>query len=158
MLQDGRMVIDSIGKERYKILEVVEQKPILVAKVEILDEDDDTSEAASTLAKDVAQLYRDVASLSLKLKDQSVNVQDMEEPAALSTYGPRELSFWVASLFAGNPYNQQALLEVESTRERLEAESEILSSTLKYLSAQVALQSAFGEGSDTGGTGPSPGA
>lgn len=147
MLPDGRMVIDSIGKERYRIVEVVEQKPILVAKVEILNEDEDTSDTAKSLASEVAQMYRDVAKLSLKLKDDTAQLENIEEPAALATYGPRELSFWIASLFAGNPYNQQALLEVNSTMERLEAECEILNSTRKYLSAQLALQSAFnGEG------------
>ena len=53
------------------------------------------------------------------------------------------MSFWVASLLAGNPYQQQALLEEDATLVRLQAVRELLSSALKYLSAQSALQSAF---------------
>ena len=68
---------------------------------------------------------------------------DVLEPKELQTLGPRDLSFWVASLFAGSPYNQQALLEENSTQKRLEIEKELLENTLKYLSAQSALQSAF---------------
>jgi hypothetical protein len=51
------------------------------------------------------------------------------------------------------PLQQQALLEEETTLGRLKAVQELLSGTVKYLSAQVALQSAF---KTTGGGGANP--
>ena len=56
---------------------------------------------------------------------------------------------------------QQALLEEETTMGRLKAVQELLNGTVKYLSAQAALQSAFkttggGGGGGGGSTGSSP--
>lgn len=146
-LDDGRMLIENIGRERFRIVEVVEEKPVLVAKVEFLTEDDDSAQETVGLAQDVAQLFKDVVQLSVKLKEADVEPEVME-PKELDSLRPRDLSFWVASLFAGSPYNQQALLEENDTVKRLTVEKELLENTLKYLSAQSALKSAFGgEGS-----------
>lgn len=144
-MEDGRMLIENIGRERFKIVDVVEEKPVLVCKVEYLaDEDENDEESASrleSLREEVAILFRDVVKLSTKLKDFSDADKEVLEPKELETLNPRDLSFWVASLFAGSPYNQQALLEENSSLKRLTVEKELLENTLKYLSAQSALQS-----------------
>ena len=59
----------------------------------------------------------------------------------------------MASLLAGNPYQQQALLEEDATLVRLQSVREVLSGALKYLGAQSALQSAFK--TDDSGSSPS---
>ena len=41
-------------------------------------------------------------------------VQELADPAQLTELDPTQMSFWVASLFSGNPYQQQALLEVSN--------------------------------------------
>lgn len=153
-LEDGRLLVNNVGKQRFKILEVVEEKPVLICDVEYMadaeDEEGDSPEA-HTLAREVADLFRNVVSLSVKLRDTTVP-SDLANPRQLAELAPRELSFWVASLFAGNPYQQQALLEEETTLGRLKAVQELLGGTVKYLSAQAALQSAF---KTTGGSGSS---
>jgi ATP-dependent Lon protease len=58
---------------------------------------------AHALAKEVAELFRNVVQLSVKLKDGSVP-EALANPPQLKALPPRELSFWVASLFAGSPY------------------------------------------------------
>lgn len=58
---------------------------------------------ARSLAAEVAELFRSVVSLSVKLKATSVPA-DITNPKQLSELAPCQLSFWVASLFAGNPY------------------------------------------------------
>lgn len=108
---------------------------------------------ARSLATEVAELFRSVVSLSVKLREASVPA-DIANPRQLSELAPRDLSFWVASLFAASPYQQQALLEEETTMGRLKAVQELLNGTVKYLSAQAALQSAF---SSTGGGGSASG-
>lgn len=146
---DGRILVQTTGRERFQILQVVEERPVMVCDVSPLEEDEDTSPEAAALAEDVATSFRQVLRLSSKLRDAPVP-SDVSDPEQLQHLGPRELSFWVASLFAGNPYSQQALLEESNTLKRLGAEQELLSSTLKYLSAQAALQSAFSSGSSSG--------
>lgn len=144
-MDDGRMLIENIGRERFKIVDVVEEKPVLVCKVEYLSDEDDTDDESvsrlESLREEVATLFKDVVKLSTKLKEFSEADQEVLEPKELETLNPRDLSFWVASLFAGSPYNQQALLEENSSLKRLTVEKELLENTLKYLSAQSALQS-----------------
>jgi hypothetical protein len=62
---------------------------------------------ARALAGEVAELFRSVVSLSVKVKDTSVPA-DIANPRQLSELGPCDLSFWVASLFAGNAYQVRA--------------------------------------------------
>lgn len=64
-------------------------------------------------------------------------------PPELTDLHPTRLSFFVASLLLDNYMQQQALLSLDSTIERLEVEKEVLGNTLKYLSARFALIGAF---------------
>lgn len=48
-------------------------------------------------------MFRSVVSLSVKLKEATVP-SDIANPKQLVELAPGDLSFWVASLFAGNPY------------------------------------------------------
>lgn len=64
-------------------------------------------------------------------------------PPELNDLYPTRLSFFVASLLLDNYMQQQALLSLENTVERLEVEIEVLGNTLRYLSARFALQGAF---------------
>jgi len=157
LLDDGRILIDNLGRERYKILEVVEERPVLVCKIQYLDstlEEEDkkkngdnnnnnnSDEEEKELAVKAAQLFKSVVQLSIKLRDSPLP-SEVADPSQLRELSPRDLSFWMASLIAGNPYQQQALLEEETTMDRLKAVVDLMESTLKYLSAQSALQSAF---------------
>lgn len=64
------------------------------------------------------------------------------EPKELSeARSPLAISYLLASFFNDARVEQQYLLEMESTKERLEREKEVLDGTFKYLSAQVALSS-----------------
>ena len=157
-MEDGRMLIENVGRERFKIKDVVEEKPILVCEVEYLeDEEPETAsyvEEAGVLRDEVAQLFRDVVKLSTKLKYIPDADPELLEPKELETLSGRDLSFWIASLFAGSPIQQQAILEENSSLNRLKVEKELLENTLKYLSAQSALQSLqFGGGSGEGDVG-----
>lgn len=62
---------------------------------------------ARALAREVSDLFRNVVSLSVKLKEATVP-DEIANPRQLAELAPRELSFWVASLFAGNPYQVRA--------------------------------------------------
>jgi Lon protease-like protein len=168
LLDDGRILIDNLGRERYKILEVVEERPVLVCKIQYLDstleeedkkkgDNNNSDEEEKELAVKAAELFKSVVQLSIKLRDSPLP-SEVADPSQLRELSPRDLSFWMASLIAGNPYQQQALLEEETTMDRLKAVVDLMESTLKYLSAQSALQSAFkSTGDDTSSDAPGGG-
>ena len=61
----------------------------------------------------------------------------------LEEKSPRELSYWIALVFSDNPLLQQNLLENHTVLQRLTQQQEILSGTVSFLRAKVALQGAF---------------
>lgn len=135
-LPDDRMKMLTVGQQRFRLLDQVREKPYRVGLVEWLD--DETPETdIRPLADEVGQLLRDVVTLSGKLTEQTI-----ELPEDLPTL-PRELSYWVASKLYGVAAEQQALLEMQDTANRLKREAEILSSTRSHLAARTALKDAL---------------
>lgn len=136
-LPDDRMKIMTIGQQRFRILEYVREKPYYVGLVEWL-EDKPPEQNLGVLSANVDQLLRDVVHLSAKLTGQQIELPD-DIPNL-----PVELSYWVASNLQGVASEQQALLEMQDTAERLERESEILTSARNQLAARTALRDALG--------------
>lgn len=141
-IDGGRMLVVQRGVERFKITEVVQEKPYLICKVETVDDEDEIDEEAVEIAKDTAQKFRDTIKLGMKEKGMPLP----EDPTELDELEPKELSFWIASMFDA-PVEQQNLLEMRSTKERLQRENEVLKSTLDYLVATSALKSALNQSS-----------
>lgn len=137
-LPDDRMKMLTLGQQRFRVLEYVREKPYLVGLVEWI-EDQPTTEDLRPLAANVEELLRDVVRLSAKLMDQKIEIPD-DIPSL-----PIELSYWVASNLYGVPQEQQDLLEMTSTRDRLTRESEILTSTRNHLAARTVLKDTFNE-------------
>ncbi|OKH19242.1 LON peptidase substrate-binding domain-containing protein [[Limnothrix rosea] IAM M-220] len=135
-LPDGRMKMLTIGQQRFRVLDYVREKPYRVGLVEWI-EDDPMSGNLSTLAVDAKQILMDVVSLSAKLADQPLELPD-ELPDL-----PRELSYWIAGSLYGVAEEQQALLELQNTQERLRREVDILTSTRNHLAARTALKDVF---------------
>lgn len=132
-LPDDRMKVLTMGQQRFRILEYVREKPYRVGLVEWL-EDKPTTENLYPLASEVEQLLQDVVRLSAKLTDQKIELPD-DLPDL-----PVELSYWVAGNLYGVAAEQQALLEMLETKERLQREAEILTSTRNHLAARTALK------------------
>eukprot|EP00963_Diacronema_lutheri_P009578 scaffold867_cov317-Pavlova_lutheri.AAC.43 len=141
-IDGGRMLVVQRGVERFKITEVVQEKPYLICKVETVDDEDEIDEQVVEIAKDTAQKFRDTIKLGMKEKGMPLP----EDPTELDELDPKELSFWIASMFDA-PVEQQNLLEMRSTKERLQRENEVLKSTLDYLVATAALKSALNQSS-----------
>ena len=136
-LPDDRMKMLTLGQQRFRVLEYVREKPYRVGLVEWV-EDKATTKDLKPMATEVETLLRDVVHLSGKLTNQKI-----ELPEDLPSL-PTELSYWVASNLYGVASEQQALLEMQDTMERLEREKEILSSTRNHLAARTALKDALG--------------
>lgn len=135
-LPDDRMKILTMGQQRFRVLEYTREKPYRVGLVEWI-EDQPSSKDLRPIAKNVDQLLRDVVHLSAKLTDQKIELPD-DLPSL-----PTELSYWVAGNLYGVATEQQALLEMQDTSERLEREIEILTSTRNHLAARTALKDAL---------------
>ncbi|WP_204104962.1 MULTISPECIES: LON peptidase substrate-binding domain-containing protein [Spirulina sp. CCY15215] len=132
-LPDDRMKILTLGQQRFRVLEYVREKPYRVGLVEWI-EDEPTQADLRLIATEVEELLRDVVRLSAKLTDSSI-----ELPEDLPNL-PLELSYWVASNLYGVAAEQQMLLEMVDTAERLKREIEILASTRSHLAARTALK------------------
>ena len=135
-LPDDRMKMLSFGQQRFRVLEYVREKPYRVGLVEWIEDKPATSDL-SPIATEVEALLRDVVHLSAKLTSQKIELPD-DLPDS-----PTELSYWVASNLYGVASEQQALLEMQDTLERLQREQEILSSTRSHLAARTALKDAL---------------
>jgi len=112
-LPDDRMKVLTLGQQRFRVLEYVREKPYRVGLVEWI-EDKPTQESLQGKADEVKTLLTDVVTLSAKLTDQKI-----ELPENLPTT-PMELSYWVASNLYGVAVEQQVLLEMQDTAERLQ--------------------------------------
>jgi ATP-dependent Lon protease len=130
------MYVETIGQQRFRVLEYVRERPYYVGLVEWI-EDHPSEQDLRGLAGDVNQLLEDVVKLSTKLTGQEIELPD-DIPSS-----PIELSYWVASNLQGVPQEQQALLELQDTVARLEREAEILTSTRNHLAARTALKDVF---------------
>lgn len=135
-LPDDRMKMLTFGQQRFRVLEYVREKPYRVGLVEWI-EDRPPTEDLKPIATEVEELLRDVVHLSAKLTSQKIELPD-DLPNS-----PTELSYWVASNLYGVASEQQALLEMQDTLERLQREQEILSSTRNHLAARTALKDAL---------------
>ena len=135
-LPDDRMKIWTLGQQRFRVLEYVREKPYRVGLVEWIEDSPPTSDLRPTAQK-VEKLLRDVVHLSAKLYD-----REIELPKDLPR-DPVEISYWIASNLYGVASEQQALLEMENTLDRLQREIEILTSTRNHFAARTALKDAL---------------
>jgi ATP-dependent Lon protease len=132
-LPDDRIMILSLGQQRFRVLDYIREKPYRVGLVEWI-EDNPPEQNLELLAADVKQLLKDVVRLSEKLTEQEITLpKDIPDL-------PVEFSYWVASNFHGVAGEQQTLLELQDTATRLEREAEILTSTRNHLAARTVLK------------------
>ncbi len=134
--EDGRSNIITLGQQRFRVLERIREAPFITAMVSwIEDEEVQNSEQIKKLSESVLQALKDVVSLTGKLRDSEATLPD-DLPDL-----PRELSFWIGAHLAGPvAHEQQHLLELTSTWERLQREYEMLDSTRRQLAARTAIK------------------
>ncbi len=142
---DGRSNLVTLGQQRFRILEITREAPFYTALVSWIDDekvlDQDELQKISDL---VLIALKDVVSLTGKLTN-SPSVL----PEGLPNI-PRELSFWIASHLGGPVADeQQKLLEITNTTDRLKRQYELLDNTRKQLAARTALKDTFSNADQT---------
>ncbi|MAX89080.1 MAG: ATP-dependent protease [Synechococcus sp. SAT82] len=133
--EDGRSYIVSLGQQRFRVLNITRETPFRSAMVSWME--DDTIEDLSDLhglSDRVGSALKDVFALTAKLQNRELDVPD-DIPDL-----PRELSFWIgAHLDNRAAAEQQELLELTDTRQRLERQFEMLDHTRRQLAARTVL-------------------
>jgi len=133
--EDGRSYIVSLGQQRFRVLNITRETPFRSAMVSWME--DDTIEDLSDLhglSDRVGSALKDVFALTAKLQNRELDVPD-DIPDL-----PRELSFWIgAHLDNRAAAEQQELLELTDTRQRLGRQFEMLDHTRRQLAARTVL-------------------
>jgi ATP-dependent Lon protease len=134
--EDGRSNIVTLGQQRFRILDVVRDTPFRTAMVSWIEDDPlATATDLEDLTRSVDHALRDVVELTGKLTGSPASLPD-DLPDL-----PRELSFWIGAHLGGPVADQQQeLLELTSTRERLEQEFAMLDETRRQLAARTVLR------------------
>ena len=142
---DGRSYIVTLGQQRFRLLNIARETPFRTGMVSwIEDENIDDPDSLHALSQTVSQALNDVVSLTGKLQGQDVSLPD-DLPDL-----PRELSYWIgAHLDTRAAGEQQALLELTDTRERLQRQFDMLDHTRRQLAARTVLKDTLTSSDDS---------
>ncbi|MGB1416998.1 MAG: LON peptidase substrate-binding domain-containing protein [Synechococcus sp.] len=134
--EDGRSYIVTLGQQRFRLLNIARETPFRTGMVSwIEDEAVDDPDDLNALSRSVSEALNDVVTLTGKLQGQEVSLpEDLPDL-------PRELSYWIgAHLDTRAAGEQQALLELTDTRERLQRQFDMLDHTRRQLAARTVLK------------------
>ena len=142
---DGRSYIVTLGQQRFRLLNIARETPFRTGMVSWIEDDNiDDPDSLHTLSQTVSQALNDVVSLTGKLQGQDVSLPD-DLPDL-----PRELSYWIgAHLDTRAAGEQQALLELTDTRERLQRQLDMLDHTRRQLAARTVLKDTLTSSDDS---------
>ena len=131
---DGRSYIVSLGQQRFRLLNITRETPYRTAMVSwIEDAPIQDQDSLNTLHKQVHSALTDVVSLTAKLQTREVELpEDLPEL-------PRELSFWIGAHLDQAAEEQQSLLELTDTVDRLQRQFDMLDHTRRQLAARTVL-------------------
>lgn len=123
--KDGRMDIVTQGQQRFQILEIIEEKAYLEARVLFFEDEPEavTTEMARLVEKGAA-VFKDL--VGLVSADEAVEALDLSDS--------ERLSFTIAGFEGFGTREKQAFLEMTATRARLEKGIAVLEKAVERLS------------------------
>ena len=146
-LTDGRFFLTCVGKDRFRLIDIVRTKPYVVARIQVLSDhhhqgsDSVPQGDLGSLMQQVEQHLKNVAMLSDKLNQKPLPYHQGDQLHNLHTAA--SLSFLVARLFIDDRLEQQTLLQMDDTGQRLVREGMYLERRSKHLAAIAAIKDAF---------------
>jgi Lon protease-like protein len=146
-LTDDRFFLTCVGKDRFRVIDIVRTKPYVVARIQVLSDRHQGSDNSvpqgdlGSLMQQVEQHLKNVAMLSDKLNQKPLPYHQGDQLHRLHTAA--SLSFLVARLFIEDRLEQQTLLQMDDTGQRLVREGMYLERRSKYLAAIAAIKDAF---------------
>lgn len=127
-LEDGRSNIITVGVIRYRLENYIEaDEPYFVAEVSFFEDDEEDPEIIKPLADDVFTLFMRIANAAHDMSGERGKFPELPQAE------PQMLSFLVAAAFNLEPKLKYELLEMRSTRERLERLRGILSRSVEQV-------------------------
>ena len=135
-LPGERLNLLARGSQRFRLLEMLQREPYLVARVALLEEPRSQPEPA--VLAEVIDLYREYL---------EATIPESERARLVLPEEPGELSFHIAAALRSQPLQQQALLELPTAAARLSRELALLRREVKFLRL---LRSAPGAGASIG--------
>lgn len=143
-LVDDRFFLTCVGGDRFRVIEIIRTKPYVVARVQVLSDQacSEPHDDMGSLMQQVEQHLKNVAVLSEKLNWNLTG--DHRQSLQLSRlHSAASFSFLVARLFIDDRLEQQTLLQLDDTAQRLAREGMYLERRSKYLAAIAAIKDAF---------------
>ena len=119
--EDGRMDIQIRGINRFKIIEITEEKSYLQADVEFFDDEIDSGESISKIAKEGLDQIKTLQQVTRR----DEFIEDMEKMDF------KTLSFYFSAAYGFTVGEKQHFLEMKSTTQRLEETVSGLKSVVK---------------------------
>lgn len=132
-LEDGKFNLLTEGKQRFKIVDLISEKPFYQALVEIYK---DKQEKVTEKMKKSINEIRDLSKIALKLFDK-VSKQELSKKIDLPE-DPNELLFLIAANLSCSHEIKQSILESRSVRERAKKIHKLLKEEIDRL--EVILQ------------------
>lgn len=124
-LEDGRMLLTTVGTERFRLIEYRTNKPYMTGDIEIWpDEPVDESLLQPQIA-DLRNVFQGYLKILMELAGKEI--QGLEIPSE-----PNILSYLIPNWLYISAGEKQKLLEVPNPRERLQAEYNILVSETSF--------------------------
>ena len=122
LLPDGRSNILTIGLIRYRVEGYVDRgEPYLVARVSFFEDQEESEELLTESSRQVAETFTRIARAVRVINDERASLPDISDTE------PQRLSFLVAAAIEIDAELKQELLELQSTSERLQRLSDMLS-------------------------------
>jgi ATP-dependent Lon protease len=131
---DGTIRLLVQGVERIRTTEWVAEQPYLRARVEVLPDTVDDSLEVEALMRNAVDLLRRLVSLVSQLPDELLM-------AAINLDDPRQLVYFIATNIRMEPSDSQAILELDSVREKLLRLTTIMTKELEVLELGHKIQS-----------------
>lgn len=122
LLPDGRSNILTIGLIRYRVEGYVDRgEPYLVARISFFEDQEESEELLTESSRQVAETFTRIARAVRIINDERASLPDISDTE------PQRLSFLVAAAIEIDAELKQELLELQSTSERLQRLSDMLS-------------------------------
>ncbi|CAN6289168.1 unnamed protein product [Urochloa humidicola] len=142
-LSDDRFFLTCVGGDRFRVVDIVRTKPYVVASIKVLKEQPGSGpqDDLGSLMQQVEQHLQNVAMLSGKLNQKLKRNHQAKQLRRM--HSAASFSFLVARLFIDDHMEQQTLLQMTDTTQRLAREGMYLERRSKYLAAIAAIKDAF---------------
>lgn len=128
---NGRISVKAVGQQRFRVKEVINQRPYLLANVELLPIETEESVSHDVIRR-VQQAYVDVMRALIGVTGGWAQEVDVSQEA-------HSLSYLIADTVTSSSKVKQYLLEIDTVEERLLVEEEMLHKALVKLKHRMDL-------------------